>query len=94
MELILIVERTDVVRDGIVVVGTAVGFEIQVEIHLMISGVLVDVQLDFVRVQVGQWQGRSFGSGPGIDQGSFWPSRKNFLGLSAVEIRGWSFTPK
>lgn len=43
MELFLIVEGPDIVRYGIVVVGTTVGFQIQIEIHLMIPGVLVDV---------------------------------------------------
>lgn len=94
MELFLIVEGPDIVRYGIVVVGTTVGFEIQIEIHLMIPGVLVDVQLDFIRVQVGQWQGRSFGSGSGVDQGSFWPRWKNFFSLRAVEIRSRCFTPE
>lgn len=94
MKLVFIVERTNIIRDRIVVVGTTIRFEIKIEIHLMVPGVFVDVQLDFISIQVGQWQGRSFGSGTGIDQRSFWPRRKNFLSLSAVEICRWSFTPK
>lgn len=43
MELVFVVERTDIIRDGIVVVGTTVGFEIQIEFHLMIPSILVDV---------------------------------------------------
>lgn len=43
MKLVFVVERTDIIRDGIVVVGTTVGFKIQIEIHLMIPSVLVDV---------------------------------------------------